>query len=820
MYKFLTDAQFQTEVDRCLFCEEMPCMNACPVSCSPAEFIKAVKNGKDSDFKRAASIILSKNILGGICGSVCPDYHCMAACSRETFDNPIKIPDVQAKIIQKSKDLGFKPEFKQYENTKKKVGIIGGGPAGIACANVLAQYGINVDIFEREDELGGMCDFIPEYRLDKQVLASDLNNAVDHDNIRVYNKTNIMDLDKFSKMYDAVVLATGQDQAIKLNVHGKELAHDWKSFLSLDKLEDDSKFAIIGGGAVAMDCGMKALNSGAQAVDFFTLENLSEMRLDAREQKELLNNNFGNYFRTIVKEIESDENGLKLHCQRVKLLGKDFDLAKIEKIANTEFHSDFYDYVVFAVGSRTSIKQDINQEKVFRCGDFRNNATTVVEAVASGRNCAVEIIKNFDINIDSELGEKHTKSHIGLTDIYTEDISIKGNFFGREMKSPFILSAAPPSDGYEQVIKAYEAGWAGAVMKTAFDDLDIHIPHDYMFEFNQETYANCDNVSEVPLRKVIDNARRVIKEFSDRLTIVSTGGPVTGNDQEDKKVWQANTKLIDQAGVHGVEYSLSCPQGGDGTEGDIVSQNAELTAKVIDWVLEVSEANIPKLFKLTGAVTSIVPILEAIKEVFNKYSHKKAGITLANSFPSVAFRNDVKKEWEDGIMVGMSGDAVKYISNLTLSKAASVGLTISGNGGTMNYKDAADFLALGCSTVQFCTAVMKDGVKVIQDLEQGLAYLMKERNLKDINDLIGIALPEPILDFMDISPVKRISDVNPDLCEHCGNCTRCPYLAISLNEDLIPVTDASKCIGCSICVQKCFSGALFMRERNSKEARN
>ncbi len=820
MYKFLTEAQFQTEIDRCLFCEEMPCMDACPVSCSPAEFIKAVKNGEDSDIKRATTIILSKNILGGICGSVCPDYHCMAACSRETFDNPIKIPDVQAKIIQKGKELDFKPQFEQGENVKKKVGLIGGGPAGIACANILAQYGVNVDIFEREDKLGGMCQFIPENRLAANVLESDLENALKHDNIRVYNKTSIVDLDKFSKMYDAVVIASGQDQAIKLNIHGKELAHDWKSFLSLEKLESEGRFAIIGGGAVAMDCAMKAIDSNAETVDFFTLENLSEMRLDSREQKELLHNNFGNYFRTIVKEIESDDDGLKLHCQRIRLKGKKFDLTKIEKIPNTEFHSDFYDYVIFAVGSRVSIETKIANEKVFTCGDLKNSATTVVEAVASGRNCAVEVLTEFKIKNDGKIGEKHTKSYIGLKDKYIKQVSIKADFFGKELRSPFILSAAPPSDGYEQVKKAYEAGWAGAVMKTAFDDLDIHIPHDYMFEFNSETYANCDNVSEVPLRKVIDNAQRIIKEFPDRATIVSTGGPVTGHDEEDKLVWQANTKLIDSAHVHGVEYSLSCPQGGDGTEGDIVSQNAELTAKVIDWVMEVSDAEIPKLFKLTGAVTSIVPILESIKEVFNKYSNKKAGITLANSFPSVAFRKDTKKEWEDGIMVGMSGDSVKYISNLTLSKAASVGLTISGNGGTMNYKDAADFLALGCKTVQFCTAVMKDGVKVIQDLEQGLAYLMIERGIKSISELIGIALPNPILDFMDISPIKRISDVDPDLCEHCGNCTRCPYIAITLNEDKIPETDASKCIGCSICVQKCFSGALFMRERTKEEARN
>lgn len=820
MYKFLTDAQFQTEVDRCLYCEEMPCMEACPVSCSPAEFIKAVKNGGNSDFKRAATIILSKNILGGICGSVCPDFHCMAACSRETFDNPIKIPDVQAKIIQKSKELGFIPQLEQGENLKKTVGIIGGGPAGIGCANILAQSGFSVDIFEREAKLGGMCRFIPEYRLGDEVLDSDLENALNHENIRVYNNTIIMDLDKFAKMYDAVVISSGQDQALKLNIHGKELAHDWKSFLSLDKLESEGRYAIIGGGAVALDCGMKAINSSAASVDFFTLENISEMSLDVKEQKELFKHNFGNYSRTIVKEIESGSNGLKLHCQRVRLKSKEFDLSKIEKIANTEFHSDFYDYIVFAVGSRVSIENNISNDKVFTCGDMRNAATTVVEAVASGRNCALEILHKFKLKVDAKVSDKHIKSHIGLKDSYIQQVSLKADFFGRAMRSPFILSAAPPSDGYEQVKKAYEAGWAGAVMKTAFDDLDIHIPHDYMFKFNEDTYANCDNVSEVPLRQVIANAKKIMKEFPDRLTLISTGGPVSGHDEEDKKVWQANTKLIDSAKVQGVEYSLSCPQGGDGTEGDIVSQNAELTAKVIDWVMEVSDPEIPKLFKLTGAVTSIVPILEAIREVFTKYSHKKAGITLANSFPSVAFRKDSKKEWEDGIMVGMSGDAVKYISNLTLTKASTVGLTISGNGGTMTYKDAADFLALGCKTVQFCTAVMKDGVKVIQDLEQGLAYLMIERGIKSISDLIGIALPNPILDFMDISPVKLISDVDPDLCEHCGNCTRCPYLAITLNDDKIPVTDATKCIGCSICVQKCFSGALFMRERTKEEARS
>ena len=268
----------------------------------------------------------------------------------------------------------------------------------------------------------------------------------------------------------------------------------------------------------------------------------------------------------------------------------------------------------------------------------------------------------------------------------------------------------------------------------------------------------------------------------------------------------------------GVEYSLSCPQGGDGTEGDIVSQNAALTAKIIDYIMEVSNADIPKLFKLTGAVTSIIPIMNAIKEVLDRYPDKRAGVTLANTFPTMMFRAGEKPEWEEGIVVGMSGDGVTPISYLTLANAARAGVAISGNGGPMNYKAAADFLALGAKTVQFCSLVMKYGYRVIDHIEEGVSHLMLDRGIANMAELIGRALPNPITDFMELSSTKAISDVDDVLCLSCGNCTRCPYLAIELNEEKHPRTDASKCIGCGFCTMKCFSQALHLRERTKEEA--
>jgi dihydropyrimidine dehydrogenase (NAD+) subunit PreA len=299
--------------------------------------------------------------------------------------------------------------------------------------------------------------------------------------------------------------------------------------------------------------------------------------------------------------------------------------------------------------------------------------------------------------------------------------------------------------------------------------------------------------------------------------MASTGGPVTGHDESDAAGWQSNTRKLEAAGAMGVEYSLSCPQGGDGTEGAIVSQNAALTAKIIDWIMQVSDPEIPKLFKLSAAVTSIVPILRAIRKTLDKYPNKKAGITLANSFPTLAFRPAEGRPWEEGVVVGMSGEGVTPISYLTLAQAVPEGIEISGNGGPMNYKSAMDFLALGVKTVQFCTIVMKHGYGIINDLESGTSFLMQERGIRSIKELIGIAQPHPITDFMALTAVKKISEAGPLLCVSCGNCARCPYLAIMLDEKGLPHTDPARCIGCSICAEKCFTGAINMRVRNAKE---
>jgi dihydropyrimidine dehydrogenase (NAD+) subunit PreA len=339
-----------------------------------------------------------------------------------------------------------------------------------------------------------------------------------------------------------------------------------------------------------------------------------------------------------------------------------------------------------------------------------------------------------------------------------------------------------------------------------------------MFVLGRTTYGNCDNVSGHALDRVCREIETLNREFPDRLTIASTGGPVTGEDEADRAVWRANTRKLEAAGTMAIEYSLSCPQGGDGTRGDIVSQDAELTARIVEWVLSgASRPEAPKLFKLTGAVTAIGPILSAVREAFARHPGHRAGVTLANSFPGLAFRPGARTAWDEGIVIGLSGEGILPISYLTLAKAAGLGVPISGNGGPMNYRQAADFLALGAETVQFCTLPLHYGVEIVEDLHAGLSGLLEALGLKSVAELIGRARPRPIREFPDLGAKKRISAVDRRLCVHCGNCCRCPYRAVELDRRGVPRTDPALCIGCSLCVQRCFAGALAMRERSPAE---
>ncbi|MFH1037736.1 MAG: FAD-dependent oxidoreductase [PVC group bacterium] len=828
----LPDAQFEDELWRCEYCEEKPCRtgclegetcgNGCPADVSPPDFIMAARGGRPSDIQRAAALILSANPLGGICGMVCPDRHCMGTCVHENLDCPINIPALQATIIQKARRFGVMPEFEKVKANGRKVAVIGAGPAGLGAAALLARQGYQVDIFEREREAGGVVRCIPDYRLRPDVLKADIDFALSLGRISLRCGSAVDDpAALLDQGYEAVLVAVGRWEPVVMGIPNENLAVQALDYLlDPDAYPMKGRVAVIGGGATACDCAVTVAKRGADYVDMFALETFGEMALTDDERKELIAEGVDVNGRSQVTGIVAENGKVKaLKVTKVTIPPK--ACFSLECIAAREGVGELLqdvDQVIIAVGNRSTYPR-VKNPAVFYAGDVVNGPTTVVEAVASGKNEAGKIDALLNRQEEPVI-ENPVKNTAVLPGYEPVPVSLVTDFFGRKIINPFLLSAAPPSDGVDQMQKAYEAGWAGGIMKTAFSPgTAIHIPAAYMYQIDPSTFANCDNVSGHRLDRVCPEVEKLIKAYPDRLTGASTGGNVTGNDESDMKSWQSNTKMLENAGAMVVEYSLSCPQGGEGTEGDIVSQNAALTAKIIDWVLQVSDPDIPKLFKLTPAVTEITTIINAIKEVFARYPEQKAGVTLGNTFPSLDFRKMVKEEWEDGAVVGMSGAAIAPINYLTLAKVGNLNVHVSGNGGPMGYMAAAHFLALGVKTVQFCTIVEKYGYGIISELCSGLSHLMAARGITSVPDLIGIALPQPIRDFMALTPVKQISTVDEDLCVHCGNCARCPYLAISLNDKLIPETDAEKCIGCGMCTFLCPAGALSLRDRDEEETK-
>ena len=817
----LTAAQLKSEIERCESCELKPCRDACPAHCSPADFIMAARVGEPSDIRRAAALILTHNPLGGICGAVCPDTHCMAACSRLGFDRPVEIPSIQETLVRQAHRMGKLPEMREAPETGKRVVIVGAGPAGLAAAFCLSRLGHRVLILEREVAAGGACNLIPEHRLDRTVLLRDLEFVLGSDLIDLRLGQTIEDPDNLVG-FDAVLVADGLTEPIQLGLAGEDAAIYGWNYLS-KPVDLDGGVAVVGGGAVAVDCAVTARLHGAQRVELFCLEKYGEMPLTAAERAELIEHGIQVNGRMRLTGIHGSAGGVaSIDTIRVAFPGSDraladgeetFDPRGIVDVAGSDQRRDDIQHVIIAIGHRSSIPRDKGR---FVAGDCESGPSTVVEAAAAGKNAAAEI-HAYLTGAEYEAPANKRKSTVTVPGYDDRPVSLETDFFGRTIPSPFLLSAAPPTDGYEQMRRAFEAGWAGGIMKTAFDDVPIHIPSEYMFSFGDRTWANCDNVSGHPLDRVCAEVSQLVAEFPDRLVIASTGGPVSGDDAADSAVWQSNTRKIEVSGAGGIEYSLSCPQGGDGTEGDIVSQNAALTTKIIEWILKVGDPNVPKLFKLTAAVTSVEAIVIAIGELLARYPDAKAGVTLANTFPSMSMRPAARESWEQGIVVGMSGEGVTPISNLTLAKVSGLGVTVSGNGGPMDYRAAADFLALGARTVQFCTVAMKYGYGIVDELHSGLSHLMAERGIASVEDLIGAALPDPITDFMDLTPVKKISSADAAVCVSCGNCTRCSYFAISMDDDQHPVIDPALCIGCSICTKKCISGALSMRDRTEKE---
>lgn len=354
------------------------------------------------------------------------------------------------------------------------------------------------------------------------------------------------------------------------------------------------------------------------------------------------------------------------------------------------------------------------------------------------------------------------------------DLSI--NFAGIKAPNPFWLASAPPTNSGYQVMKAFDAGWGGAVWKTLGVPV-INVSSRYgSINYRNTRMAGFTNIELITDRLLADNLKEieeVKKYFPDHAVIASLM-------VESRAEWIQIIKDVENAGADGIELNFGCPHGMcERGMGSAVGQEPAVLETIVSWVMEV--AKIPVITKLTPNISHIVdPGLAAVKGGSD-------AISLVNTFKSIVgidLETYAPYPVVDGKGTngGYCGPAVKPIALDMVKELAQhpeiKDTPISGIGGIETWRDAVEFMLLGASSVQVCTAVMHYGFGIVREMKAGLTEFMDQKGYNTIYDFVGKALP---------------------------NTTEWKHL--NLKHKVVATIDSSKCIGCELCYIACDDGA-------------
>ncbi|MDP1744250.1 MAG: NAD-dependent dihydropyrimidine dehydrogenase subunit PreA [Bacteroidota bacterium] len=387
--------------------------------------------------------------------------------------------------------------------------------------------------------------------------------------------------------------------------------------------------------------------------------------------------------------------------------------------------------------------------------------------------------------------------------------NLQSNFLGIKSPNPFWLASAPPTDKKINVIRAFEAGWGGVVWKTLGSQVKNVSSRYSALNYNGRKavgFNNIELISDRPLEINLQEIREVLKLFPDRAMIISLMA------DNDRKSWHEMVKKAQDTGAHGLELNFGCPHGMvERGMGAAVGQDPEIAKMVVEWVMEV--ATIPVITKLTPNVHSAVPGgLAAIEGGTN-------GLSLINTIQSVTgidLDTLVPNPNVGGQSVfgGYCGPAVKPIALKMLTTLAQEerirNIPISGIGGITTWKDAVEFMLLGASNVQVCTAAMISGFKIITDLCDGMSNWMDEKGYKSIDDFVGLSVPKITRwEELDIN-FHIVANIDQDKCIHCGLCyiscedTSHQSIAVEKGKPYNTYTiKEEECVGCNLCKIVC-----------------
>jgi dihydropyrimidine dehydrogenase (NAD+) subunit PreA len=395
------------------------------------------------------------------------------------------------------------------------------------------------------------------------------------------------------------------------------------------------------------------------------------------------------------------------------------------------------------------------------------------------------------------------------------------NFLGIKSPNPFWLASAPPTDKEVNVRRAFEAGWGGVVWKTLGEDppvVNVNGPR-YATLWSQDRrvigFNNIELISDRPLQVNLDEIRRVKRDFPDRAMVVSLMVPV------NEPSWKAILERVADTGADAVELNFGCPHGmSERGMGSAVGQVPEYIQQVTQWCKK--HTRMPVIVKLTPNITDVrFPARAARAGGADAVSL----INTINSVMGVDLDTMIMSPSTDGLGShgGYCGRAVKPIALNMVAEiardAATAGLPISGIGGITTWRDAAEFIAMGCGTVQVCTAAMVYGFKIVQDMCSGLSNFMDEKGYASIADFQGRAVPTvKNWNQLNLNHVEK-AVIDQGTCIQCGRChvvcedtSHQAIFATKNGQRHFEVNDA-ECVGCNLCVSICpVPGTISMRK--------
>ena len=415
MEKKLDRVQALIEAERCLYCYDAPCMNACPAHVPVPEFIQSIRT---SNLKGGREIITEANPLIEVCGEVCPEESfCQSVCTRAKIDSPIKIRELHKFITDNVKLTELELDLPKLSD--KKVAIIGGGPAGLSCARELRRFGVKPVIFEKK-ELGG----IPVHEISKERLSDEISRGNTKQIFQLFDTEvrdkRITSLSELGNEFDAVFIGTGLTEELDLNVKGVELDGVVKARKLLKTIKSGlqtglgKRVGVIGGGNVAVEVAtVLKREDPSRDVEVVYRRGLRELRAFKDEIEDALELGVAFQFLAIPVEIQGDGRVKGIVVRRARLGAPDETSRRtFEEVPNSDFFIPF-DNIVIAVGQKTGdafkevektetglIKTDemlqTSVKGVFAGGDIVRGASTIVEAVADGKRAAMSILKYIE----------------------------------------------------------------------------------------------------------------------------------------------------------------------------------------------------------------------------------------------------------------------------------------------------------------------------------------------------------------------------------------------------------------------------------------